>query len=168
LISANDGKPGPRRGNEETAMQGLVSLLGRLALAVIFLSSAIMNKIPNWNATLNYMQDQGGLPGGALGSFLLFGAVVFLIAGGLSLILGFYARIGAILLMIFLAAATLSFHDFWTFEGAEQRQQQIQFMKNLAIFGGLLMVFAHGAGPWALKRRRKTKPQAQPAANATG
>ena len=70
-------------------------------------------------------------------------------------ILGYQARIGAALLLVFLAAATFYFHDFWTFDDAAARQQQtIQFMKNLSMMGAMLFVVANGAGPWSLDQRR--------------
>ena len=67
------------------------------------------------------------------------------------MILGAWTRFGAIFLLVFLAAATWYFHDFWKFADPGQRQlQTIQFMKNLAIGGGLLSLVAFGGGPWSV------------------
>jgi putative oxidoreductase len=130
-----------------TAVQGFVSLLARLLLATIFLVSAIGNKIPQFQQTAEYMASEG-VPNPR---FALFGAIGLLLIGGLSVIAGAWTRIGALFLFVFLAAATYYFHDFWQFADPAQRQlQTIQFMKNLAIGGGLLALAAFGGGPWSV------------------
>jgi putative oxidoreductase len=130
-----------------TAVQGLVSLVARLMIAAIFLASAIGNKIPQFKATAEYMQSEG-VPNP---KFALFGAIGLLLLGGLSVISGAWTRIGATFLLVFLVAATYYFHDFWKFTDPTQRQlQTIQFMKNLAIAGGLLSLVAFGGGPWSV------------------
>jgi putative oxidoreductase len=53
---------------------------------------------------------------------------------------------GALALICFLIPASLIFHNFWAFTGAEQRMQMINFLKNLAIMGGLLLVVLRGTG----------------------
>jgi putative oxidoreductase len=85
--------------------------------------------------------------------FMLVGAIVFLIAGSLSVVLGFKARFGAGLLLVFLILATYFFHDFWTMEGQEQQEQTIQFMKNLGLMGAMLLLIANGSGAWSLDNR---------------
>ncbi len=130
-----------------TAVQGFVSLLARLMIVLIFLSSAIGNKIPHFKSTAEYMAAEG-VPNP---KFALFGAIGLLLLGGLSVLLGAWTRFGAIFLLVFLAAATYYFHDFWKFVDPGQRQlQTIQFMKNLAIGGGLLSLVAFGGGPWSV------------------
>jgi putative oxidoreductase len=145
--------------------QGLVSLLARLMIAAIFLASAIGNKIPQFQATANYMQTEG-VPNPKLA---LFGAIGLLLLGGVSLVAGAWTRIGALFLLIFLVAATFYFHDFWKFVDPTQRQlQTIQFMKNLAIGGGLLALMAYGGGPWSvdgwIAKRREEVESGVPAA----
>lgn len=131
-------------------LQGSVTVLGRLMLSTIFLMSAVGNKIPKFHDVAGYMASEG-VPSPR---FMLVGAIVFLIAGSLSVILGFKARWGAGLLLIFLVLATYFFHDFWTFEDAqEQQQQMISFMKNLALMGAMLLVIANGSGPMSLDEK---------------
>ena len=91
--------------------------------------------------------------------FMLVGAILFLILGSLSIILGFKTRIGAGLLIVFLALATYYFHDFWTFapDSNDFEMQMIQFMKNLGLAGAMLMLIANGAGPGSLDNRRTTE-----------
>ena len=130
-----------------TTVQGILTVAGRTMLALIFLMSALGNKIPNFNGIAQYMGSEG-VPAPQV---LLAGAIAFLLVGSASLILGYKARIGAGLLFVFLVLATYYFHDFWTFADAGERQQQtIQFMKNLALMGGMLFIVANGAGPWSL------------------
>ena len=127
-------------------MQGAVTLLARLMMAAVF-ASAVANKILQFSSTAAYMASEG-VPNP---KFALFGAIGLLLLGCLSLLLGAWTRIGALCLLVFLAAATFYFHDFWRFIDPGQRQlQTIQFMKNLAIGGGLLSLAASGGGPWSV------------------
>ena len=125
----------------------LLTFVARLFLSLIFLMSAVGNKIPKFKPTTEKMTAEG-VPASTV---LLVGAIVFLIVGSLSVISGFKARIGAILLILFLIPATYYFHDFWTFDDAQAKQMQmIQFMKNLALAGGLLFIVANGPGGGSL------------------
>ena len=129
------------------AVQGFTALLARLMLTAIFLMSAVGNKIPQFQETAAYMAAEG-VPNP---QFALFGAIGLLVLGGISLILGAWTRMGALFLFCFLGAATFYFHDFWQFSDPGQRQLQIiQFMKNMAIGGGLLALAAFGGGPWSV------------------
>ncbi|MFM9025924.1 MAG: DoxX family protein [Planctomycetaceae bacterium] len=129
------------------AMQGFVSLVGRLALATVFLASVVSMLPPRFSATVEVMKSQG-VPNP---TFALFGAIGLLVIGGVAVVLGAWTRFGAIFLLVFLAAATFYFHDFWTFADPKLRQDQtIQFMKNLSIGGGLMALIAFGGGPWSV------------------
>jgi uncharacterized membrane protein YphA (DoxX/SURF4 family) len=122
---------------------GLRLLLARILVAFIFVMSAI-HKIQNFGITTDQIAGTIiPLPALAAG-----GAILFEIAGGLALILGFKTRISAWLLILFMIPATLTFHQYWAAE--EFRRQFIHFMKNLAIIGGLLVFTTTGPGPWAL------------------
>ncbi len=142
--------------------QGIVTVLGRVLLSAIFLMSALGNKIPKFQDVAGYMSSEG-VPTPQL---MLVGAIVFLIAGSLSVILGYKARWGAVLLIIFLVLATYYFHDFWTFSDAQERQMQmIQFMKNMALTGAMLMIVGQGAGPLSLDEKLNAKPNRQEDSN---
>lgn len=138
-----------------TLIQGVTSLGGRIMIATIFLLSAVGNKIPNFNALAGYMASEG-VPAPQL---MLVGAIVFLIVGSMSLVLGFKARVGAVLLLVFLVLATYYFHDFWNFSGADRQNQMIQFMKNLSMMGTMAFVVANGPGAFSLDRRLATVNQ---------
>ena len=125
------------------------TLLGRIFIALIFLGAAF-NKITGFSGTTGYMKSvMGGLPDGLI-SFLLVGAIVFLVAGGVGVLLGWQARLGALLLFVFLLIVTPLFHAFWAVPQEQLQMQLISFQKNLAIMGGLLVVMAFGAGPLSI------------------
>ena len=113
-------------------------------LATIFLGSGI-NKLMNTQATVAQMQAVG-IP---MPNTLVHGAIAFLLIGGILVVLGWFTRVGTLLLMIFLVLATYFFHPAW-----KDPSQQIAFMKNLAIFGCLLFLFANGPGLLSIDRRR--------------
>ena len=129
-------------------VRGFVSLLGRLMLCAIFVMSAVGNKIPKFAETVAIMENEG-VPQAKI---MLVGAIAFLILGSLLVILGYKARFGALLLLIFLALATYYFHDFWNIKDAPDAQtlQMIEFMKNLGLAGAMLFIMANGSGHWSL------------------
>jgi len=127
-------------------LQGPVTVLGRVLLSAIFLMAAVGNKIPHFSQVAGYMA-QAGVPAP---EFMLVGAIAFLIVGSLSVIVGYQARFGAALLLIFLVLASYYFHPFWKLTGHEQEMQMIQFLKNLSMMGAMLFIMANGAGPWSL------------------
>jgi putative oxidoreductase len=133
------------------ALQGVLAVLGRVLLCTIFVLSTAGNKIPHFQAVAGSMASEG-VPAPQL---MLVGAIVFLIAGSLSVILGYRARIGAALLLVFLVLATYFFHDFWTVSDPQaQQEQMIQFLKNLGLMGAMLLVIANGTGPLSLDERK--------------
>lgn len=130
-------------------MRGILNVAGRVMIATIYLLSAVGNKIPKFSDVAGYMASEG-VP---LPEVMLVGAILFLIAGSLSIIVGYKARFGAALLLVFLILATYFFHDFWTFDGQEQQAQMIQFMKNLSLMGTMVFLMANGAGAMSLDAR---------------
>lgn len=142
-----------------TTIRGLLSLLARLMIAAIFLLSAVAGKIMNFSGTVEKMAAEG-VPSPTI---LLGGAIAFLILGSLSIVLGYRARLGAFLLLVFLGAATYYFHDFWKLPPdtppAAQQGEVIAFMKNLALMGTMLFLVANGTGPWSLDNRSTATAQ---------
>jgi putative oxidoreductase len=122
-------------------------LAGRLLLATIFILSGL-TKFTDWNGTAAYMSAHGL----RLIPILLPLAAIVEIAGGLAILLGFRSRIAALVLFLYLIAATLVFHNFWGETGAEYVNQMHHFLKNLAIMGGLAMIFGLGPGFPSLDR----------------
>ncbi len=120
--------------------KSLAILVGRILLAVIFLQSGT-GKIGNFAGTAQNMAANG-IP---YASFFLVGAIFFEVVGSLTIILGYYLRFGAVLILIFLIPTTLIFHNIFV-----DPKMQIQFMKNVSIFGGMLVLLAAGAGRYSL------------------
>ena len=150
-------------------LQGVLTVAGRTLLSLIFLMSALGNKVPQFSQVVSKMEGEG-VP---LPMFMLAGAIAFLLAGSLSLMLGFKARIGATLLLVFLVLATYYFHDFWTWSPGAlwvlnsdsnvklpvQQIEMISFMKNLALMGAMLLIMANGPGPMSLDGRAVATPE---------
>jgi putative oxidoreductase len=127
-----------------TAARPTTALIGRILLAAIFLLSGFA-KLVDPAGAVGYMKGVG-IP---QAETLVYVAALAEILGGLSILSGFLTRIGALGLLVFLAITTFAFHDFWNYEGAEAKTQMVNFMKNLAIAGGLVMLVANGAGRYS-------------------
>ena len=126
-----------------------IVLLGRFLFVLIFLMSG-----PNHfaNQTIAYAASQG-VP---LASIAVPLSGLIALAGGLSILLGYRAKFGAWLLVLFLAAVTPMLHNFWAVTDPMMHQMQlIMFMKNVSMLGAALVVTQVGAGPWSLDARRR-------------
>jgi len=122
-------------------------LLGRLALAAIFLWSGY-GKLVGMEGNVGYMKAYG-MPAAEL---LIWPALVIELAGGAMLALGWKARWAALALALFTLVSALIFHAYWSVPADQVQNQQIHFMKNIALVGGLLLVFARGSGRYAIER----------------
>src|SRR5512133_916591 len=121
--------------------------VGRVLLALLFLVSGLGHFS---SGMIRYASSQG-VPAA---SVLVPLAGVLALAGGLSVAVGFWTRIGALLLVAFLVPVTLTMHAFWNVADPTMHQiQQIMFMKNLSMLGGALLVAYFGAGPVSLDER---------------
>ena len=128
--------------------EGAALLLGRLALAAIFLWSGF-GKLTNLGGFEDSLAHQGVPAPAVLG---VVGACVEFF-GGLAVAVGFRARWAALLMAAFTVVATLIAHRFWEVQDAAARTgQAINFMKNVAIVGGFLLLHARGAGPLSVDR----------------
>ncbi|REK11595.1 MAG: DoxX family protein [Planctomycetota bacterium] len=133
--------------------------IGRLLLALIFVASAA-GKFNDWQGTVNMIAEKGMPAPDALLSI----AVALEIIGGVSVIVGLYARLGALVLLAFLVPVSVIMHNFWALEGAERMPEMISFMKNVSISGGIVLVLAFGAGPCSIDRLLERKPKSKPEA----
>jgi putative oxidoreductase len=122
-------------------------LVGRILLALIFIISGF-GKIMGFDATLGYIRS-AGLPFAQLSAMA---AIVVELGGGILLVLGWKARWAAAALFVFVLVAALYFHAFWASPPDQAMMQQIQFMKNLAIMGGMLYIVAYGSGPYSVDK----------------
>ena len=143
---------GHRREDSAAAAWPGVELIGRVMLSAIFILSGLA-KFLDWSGTAEHMTAQGLEPV----NLLLPLAAVVEIVGGLAVLTGTFARIGAFALILFLIPTTFAFHDFWRFEGAARTAQMANFFKNLGLMGGLLLVLSHGPGPWSVDNRAERR-----------
>jgi putative oxidoreductase len=133
-------------------------LIGRLLMAALFLTSGLYKlTFFGYGGVVNYL---GGLglpyPEGLAG--VLF-AIEILVP--IALILGFFPRITALVLIAFVIIATAAAHRFWEFPPAAQYDQMNSFLRNIAILGGLLFYFVSGPGAFSLAGR--SEPAGVPA-----
>lgn len=129
-------------------MKNVFDLLGRLFLSFIFFYEAY-DSLKFTADTKAKMTEYGLLWRQDL---LLFGAVFCLVLGGSLLLSGYRAKTGSFLLLLYWVPVTFLVHDFWNYPMPAQRMEGIIFMKNIAITGGLMMVFANGVGKYSVKR----------------
>src|SRR5258706_1248632 len=122
-------------------------VMGRLGLAGLFLWSAY-GQVAHPAATVAYMQAYG-MPAADI---LIWPAALLEVVGGAMLALGWNARWVALGLAAYTVATTFVFHAYWSVPADQVMNEQIHFVSNLAIAGGLLLLFAHGAGRYALDK----------------
>jgi len=121
------------------SMSGQASaiLLARVLLSSPFLYSGV-DKCRRWDAAQREVAASG-LPWPTL---LHLVTVAVQLGGGFSLLLGIEARMGALLLFLFLIPVTVMYHPFWKRSGADFVAEADHFLSNLAILGGLLLILA--------------------------
>jgi putative oxidoreductase len=124
-----------------------VVLLGRILYVAIF----IMAAPGHFSAgTIGYAASKG-VP---LASIAVPFSGLIALAGGLSILLGYRAKWGAWLIVLFLVPVTIMIHNFWAITDPNAAQmQQVMFMKNLSMLGAALIIAHFGAGPLSLDER---------------
>jgi|SRR6056297_347355 len=125
-----------------TRLYPWAELAARLALAMLFIIAGA-GKIPGYEGVAGYMQSMG-VPGA-----LLPLVIALELIGGLAIAAGYRTRIAAFLLAGFSLLSALVFHN-----PIADPAEQTQFLKNLAIGGGFLLLWVHGAGRLSLDARR--------------
>ncbi|MGM8886520.1 DoxX family protein [Psychrobacter sp. 1U2] len=122
--------------------QDISMLLGRVFLSLIFIVSGF-NKITDYAGTQGYMESMG------VPALMLPLVIILELFGGIAILIGFKTRIVAILFIGFNVISALLFHsDFG------DQTQMTMFVKNIAIAGGFLMLFAHGAGAYSVDNHK--------------
>jgi putative oxidoreductase len=131
-----------------TNVQNTAALVGRILLAAIFLTSGF-GKLTGFEGTVGYIASKH-LPLPQVAAII---AILCELGGGILLLVGFKARWAGLVLAIFTLAAGLLFHDYWSLTDAAQiAANKINFWKNVAISGGMLMVFAFGPGRYSVDK----------------
>ena len=129
-------------------MKDVLDLLARVCLAFIFLYEA-------YDSIFYFQETKAKMISYGLSwnpNFLLVAAIIILVLGGTLLLIGYRTSFGVFLLMLYWIPLTLVIHSFWNDPEPEKRLQAILFMKNIAILGGLLMVYVNDSGRYSIKR----------------
>ncbi|MCC5832122.1 MAG: DoxX family protein [Chlamydiales bacterium] len=135
-----------------TSPHGGVPFLGRLLISLIFILSGL-GKILDFQGAVEQLRGYEI----DLAYFFILIALLLQLIGGILLLLGWFTRFAVVILMIFLLPTTLIFHGFWNYTGDKMELELVMFLKNLAIFGGLLAFFSFGPGRWSIDGCRVCK-----------
>ena len=119
----------------------VIEVLGRIFLSTIFLIEGI-NKIFNYENTIEYMENF------SVPEYLAIPAIIVEILFPLLLVVGYQTKISALVLAMFTLATALIFHTDFT-----NQMQLTSFLKNFAIAGGFLIIFARGAGKYSIDQQ---------------
>ncbi len=130
------------------SQRDVILLLARILLMILFVLSG-WSKLSGFEGTVGYMTSLGA-PAPMLAAAV---AVIMELLVGILLILGFYTRPLALLFALFVLGTALLGHPFWNMVEPERSANMTQFLKNLAIVGGLLLLALTGAGRFSLDRR---------------
>ncbi|HWO33690.1 MAG TPA: DoxX family protein [Candidatus Acidoferrum sp.] len=137
-------------GKEQAAAGSLVTLAGRILFSAIFIMSGFLHFS---QAEIGYAA-QAGVP---MARLLVPASGLLALAGGLSILLGYRAKIGGWLLVLFLVPVTLMMHNFWAVKNPMMAQiQMAMFLKNVTIIGGALLISQFGTGALSLDARRNS------------
>ena len=133
---------------------------GRILFAVLFVYTGatklfavqptadyIANKVPLPALTVPYLAQLESMTGMTTPQMLAIGVGAFEVIAGLMIALNFLARFFAILLVIFVVAATFYFHDFWNQAPPDNARTLIDALKNLSLIGALFIIAGYGKGP---------------------
>ena len=132
-----------------TQTQNVAALLGRILLALIFITSGF-GKIGGFEGTAGYIASKG-LP---LASVVAALTILIELGGGLAVLFGFLTRWAALALAVFSVLAAVIFHAYWGVPADQVMGQQINFWKNISIAGGFLVLAAFGAGGISIDGKR--------------
>ena len=124
-----------------------LALVGRVLLGLIFVISG-WGKLTGFAGTVGFIASKGL----AMPEVQAAVAVAIELGGGLALLAGFKARWAALVIAAFTLVITPIFHSFWNAPAAEAMEQEINFMKNVSIVGGMLMIMAFGPGKFSVDR----------------
>lgn len=123
-------------------MSDAVSFAARALISALFLIEG-WKKVVGYGAVAAYMEQHG------VSSFMLPAVIAIEFVGGAALLAGFMTRWAALVLAVFTLLAAAIFHMDLSGE-----TETVQFLKNLAIAGGLLMLYVHGGGAWSMSKGR--------------
>jgi putative oxidoreductase len=125
----------------------LLALVGRILLAAMFVVSGY-GKLTGFDGTVGYIASKG-LP---MAQLLAAVAILIELGGGLAIVVGWKTRWAALAFIVFLIVISPIFHNYWAVAPEQMQGQQINFMKNLTILGGMLLLLGFGPGRYSLDK----------------
>ncbi len=132
------------RANE--ILQNSLLLVGRICLALVFVVAG-WGKLTSFSATAASLVAMG-VPAS---EFALALIILVELGGGIFLIMGFYSRFFACLMLLFTVVATFTYHNFWFMGGTAAKLHMTQFLKNAGLIGGMLYVMVNGPGKFSIR-----------------
>ena len=139
----------PHEVEARTVSQTWLILIGRILFALIFVLAGLNHFSKQ---SIGYAASQG-VP---VAPFTVPLSGILAVLGGLSILVGYRAKVGAWLIVIFLVPVTLFMHKFWAVSDPMMAQMQMSmFMKNLSMLGAALLISQFGAGALSLDARRR-------------
>lgn len=129
-------------------MKDIFELMGRIFIAFVFIYEALdalvffeKTKMTMTVYGITWQQD-----------FVLTSLIFILLLGGFLVLIGYYASVGSVLLLLYWVPYTLIVYSFWDDPLELKRLHALYFMRNLALCGGLMLLLANGAGKYSIKR----------------
>lgn len=129
-------------------MKDILDLLARIFIASIFLFEA-------WDSIYYFEKTQETMAAYGLTwhqDLMLIAAIVILIIGGLLVLIGYYSNFGALLLLSYYLPVTLIVFSFWNDPPEVVRIQSLNFMRNIGVCGGLMLLIVNKSGKYSVKR----------------
>jgi uncharacterized membrane protein YphA (DoxX/SURF4 family) len=146
--------------------------VGRFLFAILFIVSGALHlldlagttevitaKVMMPAAVADYVTQLEGMTGMPMAKMLAIAVGALELVGGLAIAFNLGARVFAVLLALFVIAATFYFHDFWNQAWPDAKGNMIQALKNLSLIGGLLIIAGIGG------RSRDVPAYAAPTSN---
>jgi len=129
-------------------MRALTDPLARILISAIFLASAF-TKITHFDATAHMIADKG-VPLATVAAGI---AILIELCGAIMIIIGWQTKSAAAVQFVYLIPVTVLYHNFWAAPPEMHDMQAINFLKNVAIMGGLLILATRGAGASSVDAR---------------
>ncbi len=129
-----------------------LALVARILLAAIFISAGL-SKLAGFEGTVGYIASKG-LP---IPSLIAVLTIAVEVLGGIAIVIGYKVRVAGLMLAVFTLLAGFIFHNFWAVPADQAYIQNIMFMKNLSMAGGLLLLTVFGAGGLSVDAKTAAK-----------
>lgn len=129
-------------------LKKIPDLLGRIIIGLFFFFEAVDSIV--YFKDMKHTLDSYGITWAQ--DLLIVASIIILLIGSVSVIIGYYASIGALLLFVYWVAFTVIVYAFWNTGGGDKTLTIKFFSRNMALCGGLLILVANGATGWSVKR----------------